>query len=377
MDVLALEAYYGGSHRAFLDGWVARGRHAWTLLHLPAHKWKWRMRHAAVTLADEVRARVAAGQRWDAVFCSDMLNLAEFSGLAPEPVRRLPRVAYFHENQLTYPARHVGERDLHFGFTNFTTALAADAVWFNSAYHRDDFLAALEDLLRRMPDHAPLGAVADVRRKAHVQPPGIDDFPPRGPRPPGPLRILWAARWEHDKDPELFFAALRRLQERRVAFRVSVIGEQFEDTPAVFDAARAALGERIDRWGYQATRAEYVSALGAADVIVSTAAHEFFGLSVAEAIAAGCVPLLPRRLAYPELLGLGEDATAEALFYDGGADVLADRLAKLAAQVETGGLGTEALAAVRRRIARLAWSHRAPQLDVDLAAVVTSAREGH
>jgi hypothetical protein len=33
--VLALEPYYRGSHRAFLDGWVERSRHEWTLLTLP------------------------------------------------------------------------------------------------------------------------------------------------------------------------------------------------------------------------------------------------------------------------------------------------------------------------------------------------------
>ncbi|MGM0378085.1 MAG: tRNA-queuosine alpha-mannosyltransferase domain-containing protein, partial [Bacteroidota bacterium] len=34
-----------------------------------------------------------------------MLNLAEFSGLADESVRRLPKISYFHENQLTYPVQ--------------------------------------------------------------------------------------------------------------------------------------------------------------------------------------------------------------------------------------------------------------------------------
>ncbi len=44
LRVLALEAYYGGSHKAFLDGWIADSRHDWTLLTLPDSKWKWRMR---------------------------------------------------------------------------------------------------------------------------------------------------------------------------------------------------------------------------------------------------------------------------------------------------------------------------------------------
>jgi hypothetical protein len=142
VKILALEPYYGGSHQAFLDGWAAHSRHEWTVLGLPAYKWKWRMRHAAITMADRVRESVNTGSTWDALFCSDMLNLAEFLGLAPGPLRNIPSVAYFHESQLTYPVRQESERDWHFAFTNLTTALAARQVWFNSAFHRDAFLEA-------------------------------------------------------------------------------------------------------------------------------------------------------------------------------------------------------------------------------------------
>lgn len=58
------------------------------------------MRHAAVFFAERVADRAGRGERWDCLFCSDMLNLAEFFGLCPESVARLPAIAYFHENQL-------------------------------------------------------------------------------------------------------------------------------------------------------------------------------------------------------------------------------------------------------------------------------------
>jgi hypothetical protein len=104
-------------------------------------------------------------------------------------------VAYFHENQLTYPVRREDERDLHFGMVNGTTALAADQVWFNSAFHRDSFLGALRALLQRMPDYNHLETVAAIARKSRVQPQGIDAPPaflPRPPDRPPPLGARWS-----------------------------------------------------------------------------------------------------------------------------------------------------------------------------------------
>ena len=62
------------------------------------------------------------------------------------------------------------------------------------------------------------------------------------------------------------------------------------------------LADAIEHWGYVASRAEYLRLLAASDLVISTADHEFFGISVLEAIAAGAFPLLPNRLSYPELI---------------------------------------------------------------------------
>jgi glycosyltransferase involved in cell wall biosynthesis len=363
MHILALEPYYGGSHRAFLDGWSQVSRHEWTVLSLPAYKWKWRMRHAAVTFADQVRQEVSRGARWNLVFCSDMLNLAEFLGIAPPEVRDLPSVLYFHENQLTYPVRVENERDYQFGLTNMTSALAAGAAWFNSAFHRDSFLHALETFLNRMPDYQPFDAVPRIRTKSAVFPPGVTRFAPRGPRRPGPLRILWAARWEHDKNPEEFFAALQHLKDRRVPFRISVVGEQFREVPEVFMQARQHFADQIDHWGYQSDRADYEAALLAADVFVSTAHHEFFGLSAVEAALAGAYPLVPKRLAYPEVFDWRSHSTAEMFFYEGGANGLADRLTDLAGLLKNNDSLFQAAASIRDHLQGFEWPNLAPLLD--------------
>ncbi|MBN1605203.1 MAG: DUF3524 domain-containing protein [Polyangiaceae bacterium] len=332
MRILALEPFYGGSHRALLDGWASRSRHELVVLTLSAHHWKWRMRHAPLTLAGQVRAQGLTDQPWDAVWCSSMLSLAEFRGLVAPRLAAVPAVAYFHENQLAYPVTREQDRDLHFAFTNLTTALCADAVWYNSAYNRDSFVTGLERLLGRMPDHRSTEPLERIRARSRIVPPGFDPIEPE-PRPrSGPLRLLWAARWEHDKAPETLFAALEELRRQGVDFRVNVIGESFADVPDVFAQARRDLAAHIDRWGYQRPRAEYEATLRESDVVVSTARHEFFGLSVMEAVSAGCVPVLPDRLVYPELF-------PKSALYDGTIRGLVDRLAELArVKAATGGL---------------------------------------
>jgi glycosyltransferase involved in cell wall biosynthesis len=338
MNILALEPYYGGSHKAFIDGLSRASKHTWTILTLPAHKWKWRMRHSAITFAMQVQELVKKGQRWEIVFCSDMLNLAEFTALAPVEIARLPKVIYFHENQLTYPVRVEDERDYQFAMTNLTSALAADVVWFNSQFHMDSFLDALAKFLKSMPDHQPSQAIERIKTKSSVYPPGIADFPCRPARKPGPMCILWAARWEHDKNPEDFFEALRILKNNNVDFRVSVIGQSFRDRPEIFKEAHGYFHDHIDLWDYQQSRDDYERALCQADVMVSTANHEFFGIGVVEATAAGAYPLVPDRLSYPEILGLGRIEGAEQFFYDGTVQGLADKLSQLAARIKKNAL---------------------------------------
>ncbi|MHC4782867.1 MAG: tRNA-queuosine alpha-mannosyltransferase domain-containing protein [Planctomycetota bacterium] len=375
MEILTLEAYYGGSHKAFLDGWQAHSEHDFTLLSLPPSKWKWRMRHAAITFAQQVNKLVQAGETWDALFCSDMLNLAEFLGLAHESIRHLPKIVYFHENQLTYPIQVESERDYQYCMTNITTAAAADAVWFNSAFHRDEFLEAIGTFLKRMPDYQPLEVIEQIQKKSSIHPPGIHPVEHAKPRQPGPTRILWAARWEHDKNPEDFFAALKILKEKGLDFRLNVIGEQFGDQPEVFDWASDYFAEHIDHWGYQSSRTEYNEALAESDIVVSTAHHEFFGIGMLEAIAAGCFPLLPQRLSYPTIIqSLVEDpGEREVFLYDGTVKDLAKRLERMVS-IQTyhtqhpadsieGARAMAEFAMPTERLDNYYWPHRAKQMD--------------
>ncbi|MFQ5965034.1 MAG: DUF3524 domain-containing protein [Candidatus Scalinduaceae bacterium] len=368
LKVLTLEPYYGGSHKAFLEGWIQFSRHKWTLLTLPPRKWKWRMRHSAITLANQTAERIRAGESWNVLFCSDMLNLAEYMGLIHPTVQKLPSVVYFHENQLTYPVVHPQEFDFHFVLTNLVTALASTEVWFNSLYHRDVFLDELQGFLKRMPDYRPMEVVEEIRYKSHIKCPGIHQFPKRNNRLPGPMRIVWAARWEHDKNPELLFKALRILKTKGIEFRLSVIGEQFQRIPDIFHSAREEFSNFIDRWGYQRNRKDYESTLLEADVFVSTADHEFFGISVLEAAAAGAFPIVPEKLAYPETLE--RDAGNEDFYFKGGANELADRLIQLSEKIRNNNLWNGDLNRGIRTVKKYFWKSKAYQLDQDLINIV-------
>ena len=76
LRILALEPYYGGSHQAFLDGWAAHSCHDFTLVTLPAFHWKWRMRHAAITMA----AAECGGGNLSVLILSNGMAAADLSG---------------------------------------------------------------------------------------------------------------------------------------------------------------------------------------------------------------------------------------------------------------------------------------------------------
>ncbi len=306
MNILVLEPYYGGSHKAFLAGLISHLPCSCDLLTLPAHSWKWRMRlaapHFAGVLATDPRY---AGKTYDRILCSSLVDVAALRGLLPLNLRATPLLTYFHENQFAYPMQVSEPRDVHFGLTNLTTALASDRLAFNSRYNLDSFLAGCGELLAKMPDMSLAGYGEAIRAKATILYPGLDfsgiDSCPQERQTGRPPVLVWNHRWEHDKNPELFFRTLYQLDEQGVPFGLIVLGESFRNQPQVFAQVRERLAERIIHFGYAEDRQEYCRLLCQGDVVVSTANHEFYGIAVLEAVRAGCRPVVPDRLSYREL----------------------------------------------------------------------------
>ncbi|MFH1984924.1 MAG: DUF3524 domain-containing protein [Pseudomonadota bacterium] len=299
VNVLFIEAFSGGSHADFVNGLAKHSRHHIDVLRLPARFWKWRMRGAALYLAP----RIEDITRYDVIMSSNMMSLSDFCTLSGPSMP--PAILYFHENQLTYPLPPGAVMDMQFGFTDITSALAATQVCFNSAFHMRLFLDTLPGFIRKMPEFHPDWVVKAIRRKSSVHYPGVDltdagDVAERCLQAP-PL-VIWNHRWEFDKNPDDFFDALIEVAGRGIDFRLAILGKNYQNSPHAFENARSVLSDRIVAYGHEPYKETYRQWLRQGHLVVSTAVQENYGISIIEAIHAGCLPLLPRRLSYPEIL---------------------------------------------------------------------------
>nr|XP_033802473.1 glycosyltransferase-like domain-containing protein 1 isoform X1 [Geotrypetes seraphini]XP_033802474.1 glycosyltransferase-like domain-containing protein 1 isoform X1 [Geotrypetes seraphini]XP_033802475.1 glycosyltransferase-like domain-containing protein 1 isoform X1 [Geotrypetes seraphini] len=396
MSVLIVEAFYGGSHKQLVD--LLQEEIKGCIIHtLPAKKWHWRARTAALYFMQTI----PPNENYRVLFASSVLNLAELIALRPD-LGKLKKVLYFHENQLIYPVQKCQERDFQYGYNQILSCLVADVVVFNSNFNMESFLASVSKFLKLIPDHRPKDLDKLIRPKCQVlhfpiKFPNVNRFlpeckrirfqkasevggeadaylseglhsqrkigateilvknsaldlesvlcttqqggphkllttpeeqikskPSEGTNPcqekdkqlmtyspdsslakmddqQRPLHIVWPHRWEHDKDPETFFKILLKLKENMQHFHLSVLGETFTDVPDIFLEARNALGSSVLHWGYLPSKDDYFHTLCMADVVVSTAKHEFFGVAMLEAVYCGCYPLCPKALVYPEL----------------------------------------------------------------------------
>ena len=301
--VLVVEPFYGGSHKAFLDGLVHHSRHEVELLTLPAGEWRRRMRRGAQELAP---AAAALDSEFDLLMATDMLDLPAFLALTRPRFATTPVLCYFHENQFTYPRLRGTKFNSWYGQINYLSACAADYVAFNSAFHRDDFLAALQSLAGIPNSWLVHEFIRELAEKSTVLPVGVElswfDERPVG-RPKGaPPLILWNHRWEFDKAPAMFARAVERLASDGLAFGLALAGEPGPNPTRELADVVAKMPERIEHCGYLASHEHYAQLLWESDIVVSTARHEFFGVGMVEALYCECIPVAPRRYNYPALV---------------------------------------------------------------------------
>lgn len=333
-SVLAFEAWDAGSHRSVRESIARHGRLDWRFLTRAGRSPRWRLRHAALDFATSSRADPleTAGEAplahddVAAIFATGMLSLADLRAVLPCTLRNRPFILSMHENQVAYPVsetvpNRTRDRDAHLAFTNLASVEAADRVVWNSRWNLESFIEGMKVVLAHAPEPIDGGWIERLQSRSIVVPPPIEtaeiedamvlhntsilDYPDGPTKGPTTTYVAWPHRWEHDKGCEelleLADEAACREDAGGPAIRWVILGHRPPDPP---EAMKIMLHRHADRIAHagELDRPEYLAWLCRCDWVLSTARHEFFGMAVAEALFAGCLPWLPARLAYPELV---------------------------------------------------------------------------
>jgi len=311
LTIWICDPFHTGSHAAWSLG-IARvfegAGHTVVLHTLPGRHWKWRMHGAAATWAPLMQD----AEPPDVLITTDMCDVAQLRGLMPRSWAAVKVVTMFHENQLTFPwspddpDRENG-RDNTYAYVNLSSALASDAVWFNSKHHMVVFMEAGETWMKAMPKpHVP-HLIKQLRSKSRVMHLGLDlqgwerhkDIGPGVGRKDVPT-ILWNHRWAWDKGTNAFMAFAREIIRRNLPAQFVILGQSFSRMPEGWESLRDELGERCLQWGYAKSKEAYISWLWRCDVVPVAPHQEYFGLSVVEAMRCEVLPWVPEAHAYPE-----------------------------------------------------------------------------
>lgn len=362
--ILLVEPWLAGSHQAWAEGYAATSSHTVTVVGCPGEHWRWRLDGSALPLARMVAKVLRSEGQPDLVLVSGMTDVARLRGLLVNQLDvEVPVAVYQHESQLVYPHHAGGDRGP--AVTNWMSWLAADVVFFNSEYHRQAVVNALPAFLDGLPDESHRAELDEVLARFEVLPLGIDltwAKPSLSTRSSSPFPVIvWPHRWEEDKDPLTFGRALDRLTKAGLEYRVVLAGDVAASSAELRNEAVGRHQSSVLATG-PFTTDNYRRWLGEADLVVSCARHDFFGAAVIEAVAAGCRPVVPSALAYPETLGV------DACYQPGRFGSALE--AAVRAWHEGARSDTELAGSVQRHC----WRHRAPEYD-DRLSVLAAAHQ--
>lgn len=305
LKIAILNPFHGGSHKQWAENMKTNSFHDIEIYSMPAVYWKWRMHSAVIHFAESLKKNNYP--HYDIILGTDMMDLSAFRGLVHPHYQKAKLIFYLHENQITYPWSDEDpdpalNRDKHYGFINYISALTADHILFNSSFHKKEFLNALPNFLNGFPDLTHLETIQTIHSKSLVIQPGIT-IPIKSPESKKisakPV-ILWNHRWEYDKNPESFYTALQYLRHHKAEFQLILLGASFTQSPPAHEKIKLHFSHQIIQEGYVHSRNEYLEFISKADILPVCNNQEFFGISTLEAIASGVYPLLPDRLVYPE-----------------------------------------------------------------------------
>ena len=300
---------------------------------------------------------------FDLLIATSMLDLTTARACI-DSLRAVPAVLYFHENQFEYPQRASADADIQ--LTTIKSAMSAEQLVFNSRWNRETFMRGARALLKKMPQRGLASVVDELDRKSTTLPVPLQDdcFPFAAQRQAQkPIRLLWNHRWEFDKGPQRFENFLDRVEALQ-PFELIFCGQKFRETPQAFSRILERYSDHVRHVGFAPDRETYLDLMRESDVVVSCAEHEFQGLAVQEAIALGCVPLVPDRLAYREYV-------PRALRYQSNLqDPEKEAADMLETYVSLTNVGDAVHRELRTNISALSWSSMAPQYEKLIQSVI-------
>jgi len=297
-NILLLSAYDAPSHNYWHKGLVEHfPEYEWNVLTLPPRYYNWRMRGNSLSWAFGAD-REQLYREYDLIIATSMVDLSSLRGFLPH-LGDIPTIVYCHENQFYYPRNDYQHSPVDQQITSIYTLLCADRVVFNSEFNKQTFMDGAAKLLKMMPDHVPLNICKLVESKTEVvSVPLHDDCKLEGKKGKH-FSIVWNHRWEYDKGPDRLLLAIQEVLNRNIPAQFNIMGHQFRNEPDEFEQIYDLLvkNDALGVWGHQ-SRKSYLRCLQNSHVVLSTAMHDFQGLAIMEGVAAGCVPLVPDRLAY-------------------------------------------------------------------------------
>ncbi len=303
MRILLLSAYDADSHRYWHDGLTRTlTRFDWTRLCLPPRYFSWRIRGNPLSWIFEQQHTLS--HSYDLLVATSMVDVATLKGLVPS-LAHTPTLVYFHENQFAYPPSPEQFKTIEAQMVTLYSALAADLILFNSLYNRDSFLIGVDKLLAKMPDHCPRSLGKQLKQKSEILCVPLEDslFESAPVRQSSEtLTLVWNHRWEYDKAPERLYKALCLFKNTGIPFKLHILGKRFRKCPSVFEQIQNEFCQHIGHFGMIESRSAYLETLRSSHIVISTALHEFQGLSILEAVACGCIPVVPDRLSYAEFI---------------------------------------------------------------------------
>jgi len=291
-SIWLLSAYRSDSHACWADWLVSTfTEFQWFKLELPGRHFRWRIRGNPLSWLHQLPEQTP-----DFILATSMVDLSTLKGLHPR-LANIPCIYYFHENQFAYPVSKHQVDSIEPKMVQLYGALAADKLLFNSAYNRDSFLEGVERLLKKFPDEIPASVVDSLKDKSDVL--SVVITPVKEKETKNKRLILWNHRWEYDKAPQVFTDALLQLDKIQPDFELALLGHRSKIKPDALLEIEQKLGDKIII-NEKVSKDDYRKYLSRSAIVVSTAIHEFQGLSVLEAISAGAVPLVPDDLCYRE-----------------------------------------------------------------------------